>query len=1290
MSNKKQTSLSAFFGKNAAALEEEERYDGDIIYVAPPRQIHYVDVNSTASKKRKRKPLEQIDNESSMPQKSNQPEDTRTLDHVLKSEGDNQEPVDAEFQNMTETDYGELEMSACEGGTGTEEGEGEGDEEESFHQTVKLDHDLDSAAADAVSKFQSDESDVELTAPKAVKRPVSRLERGKLKKFTSAKKIPGRDLDLTLPPISNISEIFLDTTRKALDRGLNRVTEGLGDRPLRAATMCSGTESPLLALKVVQQHLRQLCGQSFNVEHIFNAEIEPFKQAYIQRNFSPPLLFRDITEFTLSADKSNMTAFTAYGAKAKAPRDIDILIAGSSCVDASLLNTTRVKDLHEREGETHDTFMAVRRYMDWARPPMVILENVNGDEIWRGIQDEIEAIGYSMTVIDVDSKNFYLPHTRQRKYCLCLNKEDYSNTTALLTKWGQHMCEYRRRASAPVSDFLLSSSDPRNLALLAREDLNARDPFDTNDTWEKCRGRHFVRRREKCLGPRRPVTAHLPEHGYQKWLKGRVPRELDVIDICHLYQAVTGLDSQHKTRIIDISQNVDRVDSSPLGISGCITPGGDYALLLQGIPVDEVWFTSETSRELTNLAGNAMSSTIIGPAILSALLVGLDGILQRTPNQAFAFAVRPNHRILVGANHLVQWESKAKTAFDDDPARLLEDATDSARRCFCEGQTRLSKYDIELCLDCGQTVCEKCKGSPEHHYSLQETQNRRQTPQSLLVKWNKHFPLALAFGEARGDFSRYKDIVDTRTKESYFQYVAKAFTEPFNHPIARCKVVAKSTLLVDYMEWEFFIPCKKKVPVKISGTGKQTSSWRARLGLSKFEGERIWDTLKIDTVDLVRDEFAVDITGCYRLVTTCGTPCQTMYRKERTGDSDKLYFFLESDPVGPHTHDSFVFSRNCRRLEPKEKREVILRLCPSWRPWPATQVSIISAFTTGFWTQATPVKLSVLGPEIKYHALCPAKVKLQPQSLLNCWEYLTLLACSFMVSTPLSKNWDVDQFVDTGCREFYDDFGWTLRECQDTLVPKEWMSIQDLSSLADQCMTCAPNPPSLKWHSAANAGFIIREDHLEAANDESAMKNRPPAFALKAIRKDSKHVDLSIGLNLNSLAHRAIAFLREENRPQDISVEWNLDSNFVDTETLRLPKLNDGLKTTSDIRVSNTTHRLNMDLLPEQQRSLAWMKSQEAGADFVLQHVEEAVLPRIGWKAEQDCELIPTAATLIVVPAHLISQWRSECAKFLPQSYEQEEKIRVVKTTRDLQNLKVRDFQEAKIVLVSWTVLQHD
>lgn len=56
-----------------------------------------------------------------------------------------------------------------------------------------------------------------------------------------------------LPPMSKLDDIFEDMTGRAMDLGFERVLEHLGGKPLRVVTVCSGTESPLLALEMVQR-----------------------------------------------------------------------------------------------------------------------------------------------------------------------------------------------------------------------------------------------------------------------------------------------------------------------------------------------------------------------------------------------------------------------------------------------------------------------------------------------------------------------------------------------------------------------------------------------------------------------------------------------------------------------------------------------------------------------------------------------------------------------------------------------------------------------------------------------------------------------------------------------------------------------------------------------------------------------------------------------------------------------------------------------------------------------------
>ena len=97
-----------------------------------------------------------------------------------------------------------------------------------------------------------------------------------------------------LPPINEIPAIFDDLLGRIPD--IKQVAEHVAGRKLRVATMCSGTESPLLALELIQKSIFEQHEVRLDIEHVFSCEIEPFKQAYIERNFHPPLLFRDVCE----------------------------------------------------------------------------------------------------------------------------------------------------------------------------------------------------------------------------------------------------------------------------------------------------------------------------------------------------------------------------------------------------------------------------------------------------------------------------------------------------------------------------------------------------------------------------------------------------------------------------------------------------------------------------------------------------------------------------------------------------------------------------------------------------------------------------------------------------------------------------------------------------------------------------------------------------------------------------------------------------------------------------------
>lgn len=63
----------------------------------------------------------------------------------------------------------------------------------------------------------------------------------------------GRHLAWGLPPMHKLEDIFQDMAAKALELGFDIVLRHLRGRALRVATMCSGTESPLLGLEMIQR-----------------------------------------------------------------------------------------------------------------------------------------------------------------------------------------------------------------------------------------------------------------------------------------------------------------------------------------------------------------------------------------------------------------------------------------------------------------------------------------------------------------------------------------------------------------------------------------------------------------------------------------------------------------------------------------------------------------------------------------------------------------------------------------------------------------------------------------------------------------------------------------------------------------------------------------------------------------------------------------------------------------------------------------------------------------------------
>ncbi|KAI8823181.1 uncharacterized protein EV422DRAFT_394885 [Fimicolochytrium jonesii] len=552
-----------------------------------------------------------------------------------------------------------------------------------------------------------------------------------------------------LHPIKEIPDMFYDLVNNC--PAIAETAEALNGRPLRVATMCSGTESPLLALDMVARAVKKRYGVDLRFEHVFSCEIEPFKQAYIERNFAPPLLFRDVCE--LGDDE----ATTAYGALREVPGNVDLLVAGTSCVDFSNLNNKK-KNIDEM-GESGRTFKGMLRWVDKHRPAMVILENVVGADWEYAVKPAIEALNYRAQFDKaMDTKHFYIPHTRQRGYLFAISK-DYTQDLNAAKKWHNVVKSLTRPFSMPLEAFLLETDDPRVHAareqfIRAAEDRTAkRGRLD----WERCQGRHQKARYDERLGKKRPMTAWEDgsictpfQFAWPEWGRVQPERVLDLMDIMYLRQGLeTNVDACYKTIVWNLSQNVDRNPlSKNYSITPCLTPSmiayittrggpliGREALSLQGIIVDELLLTRETEDQLADLAGNAMSTTVVGTCILSALVAGREAIKKRQQSVAGTSIIMEvdaddeKHRKateMVGESQLVSEHYDLVTCKTLPLLTLLKQARNSARLCDCEGREMIKTTDIQFCKDCGNTACLKCGKRPEHNYDLKTLE--RQMP----------------------------------------------------------------------------------------------------------------------------------------------------------------------------------------------------------------------------------------------------------------------------------------------------------------------------------------------------------------------------------------------------------------------------------------------------------------------------------------------------------------------------------------------------------------------------------
>ncbi|CAG8396624.1 unnamed protein product [Penicillium salamii] len=1282
----------------------------------------------------------------------------------------------------------------------------------------------------------------------------------------------GRYLARDLPPLHVLEDIFADMVSNAMRLGLKDVLLQLGHRSLRVATVCSGTEAPLLALEMVQKGKSEIdfpyssIGDAFHVVHVcvfgcagvkkleswflvsplrgsgalgtdqlkfthaFSCEIVPQKQSYIERSFRPPILFRDLTE--LGRDEAK----TAYGSLKAIPGNLDILFAGTACVDFSLLNS-RKKTLAEG-GESAATFDGLLQYVDRYRPRMVIQENVKAAP-WGKLTEEWNSIGYMAIMSPVDTKHFYIPQTRERGYMVVIDKRrlgaaglitnpmDQTGLKSVCDKIIELISSLKRPASTPVGMFLFSDDDRRLEVAEAKASLEMRSEV----SWEQYQVRHLRYRSDLSLGNERPISKSsfgssaltVPDFYWHRFWETQPERVWETADINFLAKLSQSYDMNFKERWIDLSQGVDRGNDSmkSIGIAGCLTPkglpfvttrggpvSGTEALALQGLPLDRMIFARETQAELMDMAGNAMTSTVVC-AVMFAGLIAAHRIFD-TDEEGPTHPVNKETKPLINPNEvysLVMGTLPVPESRFIDHDLLKALAARTVLRCFCERQTRVQD-DILECQNCGHTACRKCHGNPAHSYVPLTLP--RENPSEFLAKITALLPMKLvlkglsisSFEEFRHKFSSvalqplwadfttcvslvFEDVYwfseIKRGRKWRVIYTGKnghlhleigpasiewfvfgdapkcapaksAIREIFAKPVAEMTPLSGS--LVDGL-WEVYSPLSTPFKVKISGGGTKDPSFEACCDLKApvFAESKVWHELSIEATqtDGSKLEPATDhdINGTYTIMDSCGTACGAMYKKDDNGTTPAMFLFLDPDKIGLPESDACVFSLEHSRLPGYEARMTVAELDPTFRATEMIksqeakeskevkehqEVKEPKEFKAFRRERAKEPAAQLVICETSYisHKVLQPGTQISIQDT-NCHEACITLATLSAPATALKlpntadhwQSWDPE----VSSRELK-GFAWLFSQIAGFSAFENWSNIFSIPTHEHEgsntnCKNCNPLPPGIIWGRNAKGKVTPYENQLDAAVYERAVKSRPSPFLIFRRINANREAEVRVTLNIQALTHQARGKLAGITNGETTSSQWRLIPqafDHINGRDKRFPVMNNAADPPS-LQPPNFKKELRDDQL----RSLGWMISQEAEdiEPFMEEEVEEAVLSLIPWRAEvkltmpkrvrggviaddvgygktatvlglidsqhqtdldiarEDDGLIPTKATLIVVPGNVLTQWASEIEKFLGTKYK-------VLTVDSINKTTIQQVQDADIVLVSWSILAND
>ncbi|CAE7458520.1 ZMET5 [Symbiodinium microadriaticum] len=422
---------------------------------------------------------------------------------------------------------------------------------------------------------------------------------------------------------------------------------------LRVGTMCSGTDAPVLVARALERALRPH-GSELSFQHAFSVEYDVKKQEFLKANFPEcPLLFKDCVQM------GRKRAWEVLSEKPQpVPDDVDILVAGFSCKDLSLMNSYR-KALHEM-GQSGATLRGVLDYAERHRPRLILLENVwailKGNSVGFKqvdlVMEGLKARGYAAGYRLLNSCDYFVPQIRHRIWMWAIRLSDKAPRTQEEAETLRQRAEALSQTVEPkFNDILVALEEPCALHF---------EDYMLDDDHPAVRAHfQFVKSQnraaqvvKKKAGAKQDWTqkydTHRTGHDYQydrpytavrdaDFLQVLNDREKELLNLkCLDVMNEQGKDPRAFPMLWELSQSVERVPGVRIrrdrqNYATCILPGilwhssrkrwvlGIEKLALQGIFAEDLKDTDFPQKLLGDLAGNAFTTSVCAANLIALL-----------------------------------------------------------------------------------------------------------------------------------------------------------------------------------------------------------------------------------------------------------------------------------------------------------------------------------------------------------------------------------------------------------------------------------------------------------------------------------------------------------------------------------------------------------------------------------------------------------------------------------------------------------------------------------------------